>query len=129
MTKRDNKKPTPFSLRLSTEEREYLDTQSGDTPLGEYIRSRILDNPLPRRRQKKRKKQPIKDYQILAQIFALLNATHIPSNLNQIAKAINNNALIVTPETESAIREACEAVISIRDNITKALGRRTKDKT
>lgn len=126
MTKR---KPTPFSLRLSTEEREYLDTQSGDTPLGEYIRSKILDNPLPRRRQKKRKKQPIKDHQILAQIFALLNATHIPSNLNQIAKAINNNALILTPETESAVREACEAVISIRDNISKALGRQTKGET
>ena len=126
MTKR---KPTPFSLRLSTEEREYLDTQSGDTPLGEYIRSKILDNPLPRRRQKKRKKQPIKDHQILAQIFALLNATHIPSNLNQIATAINNNALILTPETESAVREACEAVISIRDNISKALGRQTKGET
>ena len=126
MTKR---KPTPFSLRLSTEEREYLDTQSGDTPLGEYIRSKILDNPLPRRRQKKRKKQPIKDHQILAQTFALLNATHIPSNLNQIAKAINNNALILTPETESAVREACEAVISIRDNISKALGRQTKGET
>ena len=126
MTKR---KPTPFSLRLSTEEREYLDTQSGDTPLGEYIRSKILDKPLPRRRQKKRKKQPIKDHQVLAQIFALLNATHIPSNLNQIAKAINNNALILTPETESAVREACEAVISIRDNISKALGRQTKGET
>ena len=124
MTKR---KPTPFSLRLSTEEREYLDTQSGDTPLGEYIRSKILDNPLPRRKQRKRKKQPIKDHQVLAQIFALLNATHIPSNLNQIAKAINNNALILTPETESAVREACEAVISIRDSITKALGRRPRD--
>jgi hypothetical protein len=42
--------------------------------------------------------------------------------LNQIARGINSNTWIVTPETEKLLQEACKAIIEIRTMLMKALG-------
>lgn len=84
------------------------------------------DNATPRKRSVKR---PIKDYRILAQLFALIKQTQAWNNLNQIARGINSNTWIVTPETEKLLQEACKAIIEIRDMLMKALGLNAGDRS
>lgn len=122
MNERD-KKPTPFSLRLSESERDYLEKISGDVPLGAYIRAKILDEPMPRKIYRKPKKA-LKDQKALAQVQAMLGASRISSNLNQLAKAMNSGSLPVNKETREAIIQACKDIEFMRKELVRALGLR-----
>tara|TARA_A200000113_G_C8862255_1_gene353668 strand:- start:1842 stop:2087 length:246 start_codon:yes stop_codon:yes gene_type:complete len=51
------KKPTPFSLRLSVEERQLLDELAGTKPLGAYVRETLLSNAKPRKGRTSRPKK------------------------------------------------------------------------
>lgn len=67
----DNKKPLPpFSLRLTPEERAQLEQDAVGMSLGAYIRSRLFDDSVPKRRI--RSKHPVKDHQELAKVLAEL---------------------------------------------------------
>ena len=107
----------PFSLRLSFEERARLSEQAEGMPLGAYIRSRLLDQP-PRR---KRLSQI--DQDSLLRVLGQLGQSRIANNLNQLAKLANLGTLPVTPETEAELREACAAVLVMREELLMALGR------
>ena len=74
MSKRNKRSPIPYSLRLSPEERERLDYDAGDLPLAAYIRSRLFDDPTPRKRRLKR---PVKDHKLLAELLTKLGASRI----------------------------------------------------
>jgi hypothetical protein len=112
--------PAPFSLRLTFEERARLERESGGEPLGAYIRSKLFaDQPSPETRRAKR---PVRDRQALANVLGELGKSRIANNLNQLAKALNTGTLAVTPETETAIREACAGVIWLRRTLLEALG-------
>jgi hypothetical protein len=115
------KYPPPFSLRLTFEERAALQAEAGDMPLGAYIRSKVLASP-GKRRKTRSKRPPVKDHKLLAGLLAELGKSHIAGNLNQLAKAVNSGSLPVTPETESAIHQAYEHVLWVRNTIIKALG-------
>lgn len=115
------KYPPPFSLRLTFEERAALQAEAGDMPLGAYIRSKVLASP-GKRRKVRGKRPPVKDHKLLAGLLAELGKSHIAGNLNQLAKAVNSGSLPVTPETESAIHQAYEHVLWVRNTIIKALG-------
>ncbi|MCB1681033.1 MAG: hypothetical protein KDI65_03790 [Alphaproteobacteria bacterium] len=108
----------PLSVRLSQEEREQLEQAAGDIPLGAFIRSFLPFDPTQRKRKLK---SPIKDHKIIAQILAMLGQSRISSNLNQIAKALSSDSLLVTPDTEEIIQEACKAIIQMRDMLMRAL--------
>ena len=111
---------SPLCVRVSPEERAWLEHNAGSMTISAFIRWLIFgDNATPRKRRIKR---PIKDYIALAQIFALIKQTQAWNNLNQIARGINSNTWIVTPETEKLLQEACKAIIEIRDMLMKALG-------
>ena len=43
--------------------------------------------------------------------------------MNLLAKAVNTGSLPVTPETEAELREACAAVLVMREELLMALGR------
>ncbi len=66
----------------------------------------------------------IGDRKIFARIFSLLGASRIASNLNQIAKSLNQGLLHLSPEMEANLREACDAIIEIRDLLLEVLGKR-----
>ncbi|MCP1469859.1 hypothetical protein J3E64_001541 [Sphingobium sp. OAS761] len=53
------------------------------------------------------------DHRALTKAHAALGAGRIPNNLNQIAKALNEQALIMSPDVEADLKEACGYVISI----------------
>ncbi|MBV2147708.1 MobC family plasmid mobilization relaxosome protein [Sphingobium sp. AS12] len=106
----------PFSLRLSFEERARLEQQADGTPLGAYIRERLLAEP-PRR-----SRITPADRQALIQLLGGLGQSRIANNLNQLAKQANLGTLPVTPDTETALAEAAADIAAMRQMLVKALG-------
>ncbi|AKO96680.1 hypothetical protein MALG_01496 [Marinovum algicola DG 898] len=113
-------KPTPFSLRLSFEERARLEHDAAGMSLGAYIRDRLFGEDVAPRQS--RGKFPVKDYAALGRVLAALGASRLSSNLNQLAKAVNTGSLPVTPETEEDVRQACKDVQAMRRDLLIALG-------
>ena len=92
-----NKKTLPpFSLRLTPEERVQLEKDAAGMSLGAYIRSRLFDSTVPKRRT--RNKFPVKDHKELAKVLSELGRSQLANNLNQLARAVNRGTLDVTPE-------------------------------
>ena len=112
--------PPPFSLRLSFEDRAALEKAAAGMPLGAYIRWRALDPDKPPPRS--RGKFPVKDHQALGRVLGELGRSRLANNLNQLARAVNSGSLPVTPDTEIAIRAACEDIALMRADLIKALG-------
>lgn len=114
----------PFSLRLTADERERLDVLRGSIPLGQYIREELLGkNAAPRKRRSRR---PVKDQEALGRVLGTLGASHLSSNLNQLARAVNSGSLPVTPETEESLSEAFAAVVAMRQDLMRALGHKVE---
>jgi len=109
----------PFSLRLSAEEKSRLRREAGATPLGAYIRSKLLGSAASQRRSYR---APVQDDKALAQLLGELGKARLANNLNQLAKAANSGSLPVTPETQKAILDACREVQWMRDRLVSALG-------
>lgn len=117
------KKPSPFCLRLSFEERARLEAEAGDMPLGAYIKLKALSEGgvvLLRSRPRR----PLKDQEALGQILGLLGRARLSNNLNQLAHAANSGSLPVTPDTESALKSACAEIAAMRRDLLRALGHR-----
>lgn len=113
------KRPAPFSLRLTFEQRARLETDAVGMSLSAYVIHRLFDSvsPPPRRRGK----APVKDHQALAQVLGLLGQSRLSSNLNQLARSANTGSLPVTPDTESALQSAAAEVQEIRRLLIEAL--------
>ena len=121
MTKETNENDytVPFSLRLTPAQRRQLDNEAGTKTVGEYVRSRLFENPTPQKRVFRR---AVQDEQTLTQVLGALGRSRLSSNLNQIAKAVHSGSLPLTPETEQAILTACAEITEMRAMVIKALG-------
>lgn len=120
MTDRTRIRPPPFSLRLSVEEREQLERDAVGMPLGEYIRLRVFDDSVPKRRT--RNKHPVKDHKLLASLLGELGRLKLANNLNQLAKAANSGSLLINPETTKMLQIACTDIREMRHMLMKSLG-------
>lgn len=120
------KKPAPFSLRLSPEERERLIVEAAGAPLGTYIRAKLFSGGVPIR--VRRSGLAVEDRMALAQALALLGASRLSSNLNQLARLANTGSLPVTPETDAALQAACAEIQAIRALLVRALGLKPEDR-
>lgn len=118
------KKPAPFSLRLSPEERERLIREAAGAPLGTHIRAKLFSGGVSIR--VRRVGLAVEDRMALAQALALLGASRLSSNLNQLAWLANTGSLPVTPETEEVLQSACTEIRSIRALLVRALGLKTE---
>lgn len=120
------KRLAPFSIRLSEADRARLAVEAAGAPLGGYIKSKLLDGkPVERKR---RKVLTIQDREALAQALALLGRSHLSSNLNQIAQALNTGIWPITPETEAELFGALQDVRLMRRLLFSALGYRSEDR-
>lgn len=119
-------RPTPVSVRFSYEEREQLNKDAEGQSLNSYIKSRIFDETIPRKR--KYNANPVSDMQLLAQTLSALGRTEVFSNLNLIIERLENGSLVLTSETEEQINVACLCVINMRNDLVKALGLRPDKK-
>jgi hypothetical protein len=117
--RKPSRKPSPFCLRLTFEERALLEDQAGNRPLGTYIRDQLLGDNADKRQARRR---PKADQQMLAQLLAGLKGSRISPNLNQIAKAANCGNILIADEVEEQITEACAAIKAMRDTLFVALG-------
>lgn len=115
----DNDYTVPFSLRLTRAQRQRLDAEAGSLTVGAYVRNRLFETPAPLKRTFRR---PVQDEQALSQVLGALGSSRLSSNLNQLAKAVHNGALPVSPEAEQAILDACAEVAEMRAQLVKALG-------
>lgn len=113
-------RPAPFSLRLTDNERQKLEAQAGSMPLASYIKSVVLASDAPKYR--KRSKPPVADQQLLAEILARLGASRTANNLNQIAKGLNQGTLVIDPDLEAELKQACAEVAWMRATLMSALG-------
>ena len=112
-------KPTPFSLRLSQDDRERLELAAGGNPVGAYIRSQLFGRSVyPRRRYQKAKREDA----ALAKLLAELGASRLSANLTQLAKSANMGTLPLTPDVVEELSEACAAVAQMRETLITALG-------
>ena len=99
-----SKLPTPFSLRLTFEERAALEQSAGNRPLGAYIRSKLFGGTEAPRKRRSRTRKPLKDEKALGELLGKLGESRLASNVNQLAKAANSGSLPVTPDTEKALQ-------------------------
>lgn len=88
--------------------------------LGEYIRRRFSDERIPKRRT--RGKHPVKYHVLLSYALGGLERSRLANNLNQLAKAANMENLVLTPETKTALLEACADIREMRDTLMRTLG-------
>jgi hypothetical protein len=119
-SKRQAKPLSPFSIRLTAEERARLVAEAKGAPLGTYIKAKALGAPIPAR--VRRSGIAVEDRQALAKVLALLGGSRLASNLNQLAKLANTGALPVDPETEAELADAASIVREIRLLLLIALG-------
>ena len=115
---RANKKPVPFSLRLSFDERARLEAEAGDRPLGAYIRERLFGDEATKRIPRRK---PTVDRAALGKALATLGQSNLASNLNQLARAANIGTLPVDDEVVQDLNAACAAVSDMRDGLMRAL--------
>jgi len=121
MPKPSKQKAKPFTLRLTAEERHTLEREAQGLSLNEYIRLLALSDKRVKRRT--RGKHPVKDHKLLAQFLGELGGMRVANNLNQLAKAANNGNLVLTPETQAALMEACADIRMIKSALMQSLGR------
>ena len=109
----------PISLRMTFAEKAKLERDAAGMSLSSYIRWRLFDpdNVPPHSRGK----HPVGDHKALAQLLALLGASRLSSNVNQLARAVNTGSLPVTPDTEQAIRDAAQDIAEMRTLLLHAL--------
>lgn len=113
----------PFSLRLSEDERTRLEAQAGTMPLAAYIKSVVLAEDAPHYR--KRRKPPMAEQQLLAEVLARLGQSRTANNLNQISKHLNQGTLVVDEELEADLKAALADVAWMRVTLMRALGVRS----
>lgn len=113
---------TSISVRMTPQERERVEELAGNQTISAYVRDRLLGDEAEKRKCTPRKIRP--DHDILAQLLCQLGASRMASNLNQIAKAINMDAVILSPQQQEIVIEAAHAVIEMRDALMQALGLR-----
>lgn len=119
------KREAPFSLRLTCEERTWLEQQSAGLPMGAFIKSHLFGAGYKPRRT--RGKAPIKDHKQLAELLACLGASRIANNLNQLAKSANSGTLYFDFDTKRDINRACDDVRNMRLMLMRSLGMKIQE--
>lgn len=96
------KEYVPVSIRLAFEEKAYLLDQAGSQSLSGYIRSELLKDIKPRKKQRRKRQKPALHERQMAHIAGLIARTQISNNLNQIARKINSGSLNISDPEERA---------------------------
>ncbi|MGN6539125.1 MAG: hypothetical protein ACTHKQ_25790 [Mesorhizobium sp.] len=119
------KRPAPFSIRLSADERARLAIEAAGAPLSAYIKAKALDASVPTRAR--RSGLAVEDRTALAQALALLGRSEIVGNLAEMAQAVRIGSLPLTPETEAELLAALHGVHDMRRLLLLALGLKPED--
>lgn len=113
------KRPAPFSIRLSEDERAVLKRKAGKKPLGAYVRAKLLGDEETRR---KPSRAPSIDYALLGQVLGMLGKSDQVRCLFLLAVAAEAGRLELRGEDSAALNEACDHIHDMRGMLVKALG-------
>lgn len=114
------KRLAPFSLRLTVEERAKLEELAGDMSISSFIKTNLFKSG--GRKLRRRRRKPIKDQKLIAQVLAILGKSRLSQNMNQLAKACNTGTLPLLPEVEQELRQACADIKQIRLMLMQGMG-------
>lgn len=118
------KRPAPFPVRFSAEERAYLERKAGNQPLGSYIRRKLLgDMEVPRKAGSK----PSIDRVALAQILGLMGKSEQVSCLFLLLAAAEVDRVAMAEADRAALHEACANIREMRSLLIGGLGLRSGD--
>jgi hypothetical protein len=112
------KRPAPFSLRLTFKQRAQLEQEAEGMSISAYILRRLFgaDSQAPQWRR-----APARNQKALAAVLGMLGQSRLANNVNQLAKHANQGTLPVTPETEAMLREAAADIAAMRTALMAAL--------
>lgn len=113
------KKGSPYSIRLTAEERAYLKQKAGNRSLSRYIRTQLLGDQAALRKELR---QPQLSQSQYASLLANLGASRLSANVNQLAAHANMGTLEVSSEVEQELQDACAALKEMRKALLMALG-------
>jgi hypothetical protein len=115
---------TPFSIRLTAEEKTRLEDKANGVPLGLFIRDVVLDDAVKPRivRQSFR----VQDREAFARVLALLGRSKIADSLSRLADAADDGCLPVDDEVRAALKRGCDDIRSIRLLLMTAVGMKVK---
>ena len=119
------KRPAPFSLRLSFDEKQKLIEDAGRQSISAYIKSRLFDPDAPVKQARGLK--PVKDRKVLAQLLGMLGSSRIARNLDELAEAAEVGALPGCEETHTLVKRAADDIRIMRRFLLAALGIRETD--
>ena len=126
LSKAKAKRPQPFSIRFTDDERARLDHERGVLSLAAYIRLKLFTAPdkqsAERKRLTRKHSSPSAELTALSHMLGGLRQSRLASNMHQIAKAANMGALPVTPELETELLDACAAIQEMRNSLIEGLG-------
>ncbi len=114
------KRLAPFSLRLTVDERAKLEDLAGDMSLSAFIKQHLFRSGPSKIRRRRRR--PIKDQKLLAQLLAILGKSRLSQNMNQLARASNSGSLPLISEVEKELRQACADIKEMRLMLMNGLG-------
>lgn len=109
-----------ISLRVSETERASLEKAAAGIPLSAYVRDRLFGEDVTPRRT--RGKHPVKDYEALGRVLALLGRSGTSEHLNAALESVEAGKIIVSTELDDELRQACFMVANLRHDLIKALG-------
>lgn len=117
------KRPAPFPVRFSADERAYLEWKAGNKPIGAYIRAKALEGFEARSRKPTR--APSTDYAMLGQVLGMLGKLEQAKHLCILAAAAEAGRLDLEEKDRADLRGACAAVLDMRAMLIRALGLRS----
>ncbi len=123
------KKPPPYSIRFSEDERARLNRDAGTLSWAAYIRLRLFcdeNSPPPRKKLTRKVHSPSAELAVLGQLLGTLGKTELAATMADIASAAKIGALPVTPELEQELLEACAAIRHMRRELIVALSIKPK---
>ena len=117
------KRVPPVSIRFNEDERKLLREHAGKEPLSTYVRNFVVK---AHGGKVKRKKTATADFQDMALVLSALGRSELSHLLRDALSASESGALQLEPETEAALRQACEDIADMRGDLIKALGLRNE---
>lgn len=119
------KRTPPFSIRFTDSELERVKNmaQRLDMSTASFIRHKIFDSSATGDFTSVKGSQVKLDKKALAELLAMLGASRIANNLNQIAKSVNMGTLTVSDENiEAQLWESYESIAFIKNKLMEDLG-------
>lgn len=124
-TGKKRKRPAPFAIRLSDEERAILQRKAGKRSIGAYVRETVLGDEQAARRKGAAK--PAIDSVLLGQVLGKLGKSEQVECLFLLLVAAEKNRVNMSEKDRAALHDACADMREVRAALMSALGLRGEE--